>query len=282
MLRNLGRGALGALVLLIGAACSDDDNGVNQPPPVVTIQAYIDGIRSADMQHTAAFVSDSVPDASGGPATAADGDNTVVWGGTQQASVQADADFTTVIVSIDGVAGYYSIDLDSTDIQELLITYSQIIPRANFDLQFNVVEADSLVSDPAMFNVDALAVGTGLLQVTVSWASPADVNLHLVEPGGEEIYLDNLESVSGGELDLISNSNCVDGSRNEKIIWGRGVVTGDYTIRLATISPCGATDTDYVVTVHMQGRGPQLFTGTLTGVTGGGAGAGVEVGTFIF
>jgi hypothetical protein len=282
MLRNLVRGALGALVLFIGAACSDDDGGPTQPPPVVTIEAYIEGIRSSDMQHTATYVADSVPDASGGPNTAADGDNTVVWGGTQQATVQADADFTTVIVSIDGIAGYYRMVLDSTDVEDLLINYSRVIPSTNFDLKFQVVEPDSSVSDAASVNVDAMAVGTGLLQVTVSWASPADIDLHLVEPGGEEIYLDNPESDSGGELDLMSNANCVDGSRNENIFWASGVPSGQYTIRLATISPCGAASTDYVVTVNIQGRNPQFITGTVSGVTGGGQGAGVEVGTFIF
>jgi uncharacterized protein YfaP (DUF2135 family) len=119
--------------------------------------------------------------------------------------------------------------------------------------------------------------------VSVSWNSAADVDLHVVEPGGEEIYYGSTLSGTGGELDLDSNAACgSDGPRNENITWAEGTApVGEYIVRVDYWDSCEATQTDYVVTVHVQGQTPQVFTGTFTGGgDSGGAGSGVEITRF--
>jgi uncharacterized protein YfaP (DUF2135 family) len=126
-------------------------------------------------------------------------------------------------------------------------------------------------------------VGTGDVQVSVSWNSPADVDLHVVDPFTEEIYWESRTAESNGELDLDSNAACrSDRTRNEHVVWPAGKApTGTYAVRLDQWSACGAASTDYVVTVWVKGREAQVFTGTFTGEgSNGGAGAGTDITTF--
>jgi hypothetical protein len=43
-------------------------------------------------------------------------------------------------------------------------------------------------------------VGTGAVQVNVTWDLDVDVDLHVLDPRGEEIYYDHRRSASGGVL----------------------------------------------------------------------------------
>jgi len=126
-------------------------------------------------------------------------------------------------------------------------------------------------------------VGSGDVQVSVAWNTAADVDLHVVDPAGEEIYWGSRTSASGGELDLDSNAGCGgDQPRNENTVWPvNRAPTGTYVVRLDYWDACGAELTDYVVTVWVKGHDAQVFTGTLTGDgDNGGAGAGIAITTF--
>jgi uncharacterized protein YfaP (DUF2135 family) len=128
-------------------------------------------------------------------------------------------------------------------------------------------------------------VGSGDVQVSVSWDVNSDVDLHLVEPGasGEEIYYGNVTSATGGVLNLDSNANCViDGVRNENISYPTTTPpAGQYTVRVDYYKECGQTQTNYVVTVQVKGQSPRVFTGTFTGAGDlGGAGSGTLITTF--
>ena len=133
--------------------------------------------------------------------------------------------------------------------------------------------------------VQVLNVGTGILQVSVSWNSNADVDLYVVEPaGGEEIYYGDQQSSAGGSLDLDSNAACAgDNIRNENITYPNSALRGTYTVRVNLWADCGAASTDYVVTVRRQDQPPLTYTGTLNAPgVGGGSGAGSVVTTFVF
>jgi hypothetical protein len=109
------------------------------------------------------------------------------------------------------------------------------------------------------------------------------VDLHVVDPSGEEIYYGSPTSASGGQLDLDSNAECQsDGPRNENITWPSGASpSGTYRVLVDYWDSCGAPSTDYGVTVNVRGQAPQTFTGTFTGEGDqGGAGAGLAITTF--
>ena len=125
-------------------------------------------------------------------------------------------------------------------------------------------------------------VGTGDVQISVSWNSAADVDLHAIEPNGTEIYYGNLRLSTGGELDLDSNAGCgSDGPRVENIRWPSGrAPLGSYTVRVDHWSNCSASSTSYVVRV-INGAASSTFTGTFTGGGDfGGAGSGATITTF--
>ena len=133
--------------------------------------------------------------------------------------------------------------------------------------------------------VTFIPVLSGDVQVSISWDSPADVDLHVVEPGTEEIYWGNPTSAAGGVLDLDSNAACgSDGPRNENITYPSVTPpSGTYTVRVDHWANCGAAQTKYVVTVLVAGHAPQTYSGTFTGLgDSGGAGSGVTAGTFTF
>ena len=70
----------------------------------------------------------------------------------------------------------------------------------------------------ARLSFDVLQVGTGDVQATLAWDADSDVDLHVIDPNGEEVYWANTMVSSGGELDLDSNAGCViDEVRNENI-----------------------------------------------------------------
>ncbi len=108
------------------------------------------------------------------------------------------------------------------------------------------------------------------------------MDLHVVDPRGEEIFYGNPSSASRGVLDLDSNAACaIDGVRNENITWATGTApSGTYTVRLDYWSSCGVPSTDYVVRVT-NGSSSQVFQGTFTGSGDqGGLGSGRLITTF--
>jgi len=122
---------------------------------------------------------------------------------------------------------------------------------------------------------------TSDVQVSVSWDSPTDVDLHVVEPGGTEIYYGNSTSSSGGQLDVDSNPACsIDGRQIENIRWSRAPA-GTYTVRVDYWSGCSSTLTNYLVTVK-NGGVTTTYSGNFTGSGDrGGSGSGRLITTFV-
>ena len=129
--------------------------------------------------------------------------------------------------------------------------------------------------------VQVTTVGTGDVQISVTWNSAADVDLHLVEPNGNEIYYGNPRSSTGENWILLERRCGSDGPRAENIRFLSGrAPTGSYTVRVDHWSNCDASSTNYVVRV-INGTSSQTFTGTFTGGGDfGGAGSGVTITTF--
>lgn len=226
-----------------------------------------------------------------GPNIDVDGHVTIVNGGTAIVTVSSPTEFKTLFVAGSSpvsrlfvpVSGFFEIDLPApTTSAELLIAFPQTLPSNDFSLYFAAEDAAGNVGTLADQGFEAIVVGTGDVQVTVTWDTDADVDLHVVDPGGSEIYWANRQSPSGGELDLDSNAACVgDNVRNENITWALGTAPqGDYTVRVDYWSSCGASKTNYTVLMNNSGD-IEIFRGTFYGSgDNGGSGSGVEIGTF--
>ncbi|MCH6580260.1 MAG: hypothetical protein IH802_07870, partial [Nitrospinae bacterium] len=81
-------------------------------------------------------------------------------------------------------------------------------PSANATDNMNVLyglSSGSGQGDFAAHAVRIIRVATGDVQVSVVWDAPTDVDLRVTDPSGEQVYFGNLQSQSGGFLDLDSN-----------------------------------------------------------------------------
>jgi len=202
----------------------------------------------------------------------------VLLGGTVQVKATSAAAFNKLNVVVPGLEDYWELTLPApTTSVDILLVFGQAIPTPVFELRVGSGVGSSFGSYQRS-NVSIISVGTGDVQVNITWDTPADVDLHVVDPLGEELFYGHKIAVSGGQLDLDSNAGCgADGPRAENIFWSSGLIAprGEYLVRVNYWSACAAVKTNYVVTVNMRGKPPVVYTGFFTGSgNGGGQGSG--------
>jgi uncharacterized protein YfaP (DUF2135 family) len=121
------------------------------------------------------------------------------------------------------------------------------------------------------------------VKITANWDSAADVDLHVIEPSGTEIYWGNMgPTASGGTLNVDANAGCVNTGISQEIVqWMNAAPSGTYTVRLDYYQNCGAAQTNYMVTINNGSTTLPVLTGTFTGVGDVGAlGSGTTITTF--
>jgi hypothetical protein len=108
-------------------------------------------------------------------------------------------------------------------------------------------------------------VGTGDVQINLSWTSEADLDLHVIEPDGTEIYFGNRGPTStGGQLDVDSNVGCSDDGSVENVFWPPGEApSGDYTVQVVGFSVEGCGGGDFTLTIEVSGQEQQVESGSV-------------------
>ena len=231
----------------------------------------------------AVFVNEAMPNASSDSDAptiqSIFGNHSVLSGGSNLISIGSTSNISYLLVGIEGITGYYKLsvsDLDklSGNIYLFYLLMSQDLQLQNFTILVAILSNDNLVSQHSEVQVSQIEAGTGLLQVNCTWDKLNDVDLHLLEPSGEEIYYSNSYSANGGELDVDSNASCdIDGINNENITYSGDaiVVDGQYTVRVDLYSNCSVSGgTNYIVTAYYDGSlistssGSNPYMGTFT------------------
>ena len=113
-------------------------------------------------------------------------------------------------------------------------------------------------------NVD---VGSGDVQATLLWSGDHDLDLHVTDPAGEDIYYRNKTSASGGQLDHDDRAGCGSAPQAhvENVFWPTGGATpGQYRVYVVLFSQCGGAAADYKLRVTVGGRVVYDAPGTLT------------------
>ncbi|HET9518301.1 MAG TPA: IPT/TIG domain-containing protein [Actinoplanes sp.] len=110
------------------------------------------------------------------------------------------------------------------------------------------------------------SLGGGDIQATLRWAGAADLDLHVIDPAGEEIYFARRLSASGGQLDHDANAACNgpadDDNPVENIYWPTAAApAGPYTVWVKVYNPCDAP-LDWRLTVRRNGTTVVDETGT--------------------
>jgi hypothetical protein len=212
---------------------------------------------------------------------------TAINGGSTMITVSATSEITSVYVAIEGADGYWEIQVPAgTTVADVLLTLAQQLPD-QIRIVFEVADAAGNVSSPVTMDTGIVKVGTGDIQISVTWNADNDIDLHVIDPLGFEIYYNANVSDEGGELDLDSNPDCsIDHINNENVVWPSGTApTGTYSVLVANYMNCTGLATSYAVTVQKKGQPPMTFMGSYAaddaGI-GGGAGTGDLVTTFTY
>ena len=282
--RRRTRDLLALALLAAGLGCW---SGKEIVPTPLAIENLVTQVTVENTDIAASLQAGPVPTAAGGPVASVDVQSPVVLGGSVRIVVSSPTPFTRVVIhGGPSVEGYYQVDLpDPVNSAALIVTVSQAFNFSPIPAQFSLASSGGAQGDYVVGPLEILRVGTGEVQVSAAWDAQTDVDLHVIDPNGEELYYGNLTSASNGTLDLDSNAACaIDGKRNENVTWPFGSAPhGTYTVRLDYWSSCSLPQTRWVVTVRVQGQPPQTFTGTFTGAgDGGGAGDGQQIVQFTY
>jgi len=264
ILRKQGLALALVLTWAMASGCNSEPSGT-----LPDIQDIVTRVATADGSAVGVLVNGARPAAAGGPAVTVDATPTAINGGSFQVEVVSSVPFSRVVVSVQGLDGYYELTLPApvTSV-DLIASVSRQARPSNSTFLFGAAAAGGGLGGPASSAVRIIRVATGDVQVSVWWDAPTDVDLHVIDPAQEEVYFANREAASGGVLDLDSNPACnIDGVNNENIVWPTGgAPVGSYTVNLVYFDDCGEAESNYVVTVQVVGQPPRVFTGTFTGV----------------
>ncbi|WP_394822524.1 hypothetical protein [Pendulispora albinea] len=113
------------------------------------------------------------------------------------------------------------------------------------------------------------AVRNAELAISLRWDTEVDLDLHVVDPRGVEIWKRNINSYerpapgepidpegwkTGGILDFDSNAACViDGRRRENVFWKSAPPEGHYVVRVDAFSLCSESTARFHVDVLRRG-----------------------------
>jgi hypothetical protein len=248
-------------------------NSETKPSAFPTLDRVISSMSTLDGSVTATLRQGEPPAAVGGPTATLDGINVGINGGSLPMTVTSATPFNRVILASNGLDNYFELNLPAlvTSVDLVASIRTNAPPTDNLPLAYGLNDGGGQ-GDFASHGVRILRVATGDVQVSVAWDSPTDVDLRVTDPFDEEVYFGNLQSASGGFLDLDSNPACsIDGINNENIVWPSGQApTGTYKVRLDYWDDCGQPETNWVVTVQSAGQAPQIFSGKFTGPASGG------------
>jgi hypothetical protein len=264
-----------ALLLLSLAACdaASSDPGLGAP-------LYVEGGQ---------FRPGAFPAASGGPATESVQTlhATVVVDENREA-VSAVFDGTTraAIVGLAGEDGAWIVpagppDFDTPGKATLHASYGVSVTPGPITMLVAAVDAQGRIGEPASVALVALdePPPDGVLVVSLQWQGRADLDLHVVDPNGDEAWsgdpntwkkpigpTDPNAYLTGGILDHDGNAGCtLDGQPSEDVVWAQRmsssgttvdpiVPSGEYTVRVDARSMCGDASAAWAVTVLSNGE----------------------------
>ena len=109
------------------------------------------------------------------------------------------------------------------------------------------------------------SVGTGDVQVTLTWQADVDVDLYVTDPAGDTVYYGNRNVSSGGELDRDNMCGDFEWGRPENVYWPEsGAPSGTYAVEVRYYGSCGSEDPSVAWTVRVIAGGTaQSFSGVL-------------------
>ena len=196
----------------------------------------------------------------------------------KQLSGRLDPGSTAVALGFAGDVGYWILPADVPDADSptqptfhASLSFSPSLPQQSYDLIVRAVSSPGGFGPAAhvLLDVAASLPPAGALVVSLWWDTESDLDLHVVDPYGVEVWAGNINSFDryaaipttdagawneGGILDFDSNSACViDGRCSENVVWALTAPAGDYVARVDAFSLCGNSAARWTVEASLDG-----------------------------
>ena len=225
----------------------------------------------------ATLVSEDMPEATSNQTITVAMNQSAIPGGSSYVTVASEVRARKILVGMKDQVGYYELTPSNNRGNEysFILLVDQNIAlgedQTAFNVQVAIEDENGDISQIWETNVELMVVGTGALQVSLSFDNAKDVDLHLIEPEyndeyGEPVSFDDRHIYygspvaynSGGELDLDSNAGCrIDNVNNENITYNDStafIPAGTYKVYVDLWENCDdQIATNYVVTVFYGG-----------------------------
>lgn len=241
-----------AFVTLLIFSCSNDDNAdapvsepaVNDLFSVQDANLLLEGFPSASSEASLEVISMNTH---------------VIPGGTAYATIETTTAARKLFIGAVGRTGYFELTpTGSSELtQNFILKINQLNREQNFTVRMAYLDGNNQISQTVFVDLLVVTVGTGMLQVNLSFNNDKDVDLHLIEPNGDHIYYGNDVSANGGYLDLDSNPGCsIDGVNNENIFYPEGATLeiGTYYVYVDMFENCDdSIATNFVTSVYLNG-----------------------------
>ncbi len=230
------------------------------------------------------FVPGALPGAASGAPNvdALNLETTAIWPGEIDKPLDGAADpgATAVAIALDGDEGYWIVPTGVPGFSAPTLptfsataSFATTLAAGTYTLQVQAIDATGAFGAPTMQTLTALlsspaaATPQGPLVVTLRWDTESDLDLHVVDPLGDEIFHGDPQTfeADGGieaQLDWDSNANCIiDGRREEDVVWTGTPPSGTYLVRVDTASLCGQVIANWTVTATWMGTSVGQATG---------------------
>ena len=269
---TLMMGSLLLAVSMVFVSCkSDDSEPTPEPTPTPTPEATIGNFFTIE---GAVLMQALMPSATTDEAIQVSMNDNIIPGGSSIVSLLSEVPARRILVGMKNEVGYYEINPQSNRDNEYTFVvqiYQNIeLPDGGMTIQVAIMDEAGEISQVWETTVELLEVGTGALQVSLSFDNAKDVDLHLIEPEyideygyeasfySRHIFYGNRVSDNGGELDLDSNASCwLDYVNNENITYNDSlawVAPGTYKVYVDLWENCDPeVATNYVVVVSYGG-----------------------------
>lgn len=258
-----------ALAIAAAAACAGCGSGV-------TADAGLDANLRID---GAEFMRGSVTSSDDGPTvTSLVLKTNTIWPGNPNKPISGSlgATATAVALGMSGDPGFWIVPAGPPDFTTPTLpsfsataSFAPALLPGDYTLEARAADAAGRFGPPSRQILSALAAppsssgAASRLSVMLTWDTESDLDLHVVDPAGAEIFhgdattLDTFSpggssSSSYGYLDGDSNANCaIDGARQEDVLWVGTPPSGQYRVRVDTASLCGQAIAHFAVRVTL-------------------------------
>lgn len=274
----MARGALVVVVVVVALACGC--SAASSDP----------GVRAELRIAGAQFVPGAMPPDGAGPAVEGlhlSQQSLLAGGQAEPLLGMVDPDATAVAIGLDGDRGYWIAVAGVPDNQaptlptiDVVLSLSRAAAPGGRSLVVRAVDAAGRFGPASSLpvTISSLPLPSGALVVHLEWDADADLDLHVVDPTGVEIWSghpsgyqpppppalpDPNGAANAARLDADSNSDCViDGRDQENVVYTEPPPSGHYVVRVDAFSLCRQAETAWHVVVLQAGQAIAAATGS--------------------